>query len=358
MTRCSRKGFTLIELLVVIAIIGVLIALLLPAVQAAREAARRSQCVNNLKQIGLGMHNYESTNGCFPMGQGTDRLRDLPGGTNAPTGWTGWSAHAAMLQYMEQSALYNSCNFVFDPQQNAGGAINATVRNTAISTFLCPSDPNASVANNRLNSYQASHGPDTRENSQNSSTAVFFRNGVSSLSNIVDGTSGTIAFSEVICGRNATVSSTRDSGIVVGAANTTPSAIVEDISAVEFSNPGTLNTMLQNCVTKYRSSYGTNDMKNDKGFRWTTGRQGYTVFSTAATPNDPLLPDGIGCREGCAGCGSDGAEFVPASSRHSGGVNVLFCDGSVRFIKNSIARGTWWAIGSKSGGEVVGSDSY
>ena len=136
--RCRRPGFTLIELLVVIAIIAVLIALLLPAVQAAREAARRAQCTNNMKQLGLAMHNYHSANNCFP-----------PGGTNASTsagqvaqGWGCWSAQSMMLPYMEQTTIYNAINFniVCESTVTDDDLVQTTGTTRSISAFLCPSN--------------------------------------------------------------------------------------------------------------------------------------------------------------------------------------------------------------------------
>src|SRR5271155_5720281 len=135
-----KRGFTLIELLVVIAIIAVLIALLLPAVQSAREAARRIQCTNNLKQIGLAMHNYHSANNTFPQGVAASFNSVNPG----CIAWSGWSAQALMLNYMEQSPIYNACNFMVDPfSATASPNINATAILTKINAFLCPSDGNA-----------------------------------------------------------------------------------------------------------------------------------------------------------------------------------------------------------------------
>jgi prepilin-type N-terminal cleavage/methylation domain-containing protein len=154
MRHRSPRGFTLIELLVVIAIIAVLIALLLPAVQAAREAARRAQCVNNLKQIGLGLHNYASAISSFPLGQSRGQFN----GTNDYNGWSDWSCHAMMLPYIEQQALYNSINFFFVCDGGAyAKSANSTAYNTVVSGFLCPSDGGAGPGN-CFNSYYASIG--------------------------------------------------------------------------------------------------------------------------------------------------------------------------------------------------------
>ena len=140
----GHRGFTLIELLVVIAIIAVLIALLLPAVQSAREAARRIQCVNNLKQIGLAMHNYHSANGCFPLGVAQ---YSIPGHPATAYNWDAWSGHAMMLADIEQTAMYNACNFMLgnNAPNSYGYYANSTVTSMRVSVFLCPSDPNAGV---------------------------------------------------------------------------------------------------------------------------------------------------------------------------------------------------------------------
>src|SRR5690348_4351264 len=161
--QSRHRGFTLIELLVVIAIIAVLIALLLPAVQAAREAARRAQCVNNLKQIGLGLHNYHSTSDSFPLGSSY---------TNKAT-WNNWSAHALMLPYIEQTALYSSINFMLPgPGDALGGPMNSTAFRSLVTSFMCPSDGNAGMSvpatqglPANCNSYYGSIGTTNNSNS-------------------------------------------------------------------------------------------------------------------------------------------------------------------------------------------------
>ncbi len=217
-----KRGFTLIELLVVIAIIAVLIALLLPAVQSAREAARRAQCTNNLKQIGLAMHNYHTANGTFPQGISVDIQ-----GSNGANGqdyanWNSWSAQAEMLGYLEQMPLYNAANWNWGPYPvNQFTAINNTVANTVISAFLCPSDPNAGSGQNgdvsyggNINDYAASFGTDTtggnyswganggQYNNQGILGCVgMFGWGVAyGIQHCTDGSSNTIAYAEWLVG--------------------------------------------------------------------------------------------------------------------------------------------------------------
>lgn len=159
MSTSSRRGFTLIELLVVIAIIAVLIGLLLPAVQSAREAARRIQCTNNMKQLGLAAHNYHDANNTFPMG-GTPQLGLLtfPKG---PYEWENYSSFAMMLSFLEQAPLFNSMNLMICPDTGYGYAQvpNTTAYNTKLNAFLCPSDPYSGQQN--LCNYMACYGTTT-----------------------------------------------------------------------------------------------------------------------------------------------------------------------------------------------------
>jgi len=360
MQRCSRRGFTLIELLVVIAIIAVLIALLLPAVQAAREAARRAQCVNNLKQIGLGMHNYHSAINSFPMGK-SKGMTALP---NTYDGWTDWSASALMLGYMEQTQIYNAINFNWMGGHDVAGAINATAWNTQLNLFLCPSDTNAGnpAGNGNNNSYRGSIGTTTAVNTYYNggnnfgasvSTGVFVYYNAYGIRDMTDGTANTIAFSESKAGPPIAKPGDNSMGVTgVGGASVGEYADAYSISGSAVNN--NVITAIQACSTA--SKNGTN-MQTSVGNRWGWGAMAHTLFNTVVTPNASIAKFNS-CRVGCGGCGVDDGIFSNASSFHSGGVNVLMGDGSVKFIKDSINMQTYMALGTKAGGEPVSSDSY
>jgi len=348
-----RRGFTLIELLVVIAIIGVLIALLLPAVQAAREAARRSQCNNNLKQIGLAMHNYHSALNVFPMAK--SRAYANPG--NSQAGWTEWSGHAMMLPYLEQQPIYNAINFYFAGGYNAAASINSTAYNAKIKTFLCPSDSYAGVSN--TNSYYASKGTTTQNGWQQQSTGPFTKGLAYGIEAITDGTANTVAFSEVLTGNSNNATLYRGNGITgVGLGSYYFSDVFQTLTPVGSQAPGTtIPAALQLCNTAYLAAIGTGSMSTNVGQRWGWGDEGMTIFHTIVPPNNTQYRWST-CRDGCGGCSPDASLFTSARSNHSGGVNVLMCDGSVKFVKDSVSWQTWWSIGSKANGESVSSDSY
>lgn len=198
--KAIRRGFTLIELLVVIAIIAVLIALLLPAVQSAREAARRAQCTNNLKQLGIAMHNYHTALNTFPMSNTSVWTFSYGGYV---TEWGTWSCQALLLGYMESQPIYNACNFSWPIWWTDGAEINRTIHLTALNTFICPSDglsPDMPTAGNwqwtgKTNNYVASLGTTTFHWLPDS-TGVFAHLNAYGVNRITDGTSNTIAFSE------------------------------------------------------------------------------------------------------------------------------------------------------------------
>jgi prepilin-type N-terminal cleavage/methylation domain-containing protein/prepilin-type processing-associated H-X9-DG protein len=348
------RGFTLIELLVVIAIIAVLIALLLPAVQAAREAARRAQCVNNLKQIGLAMHNYHTTNDCFPMGASLGYLD--PWYTQAKQNW---SAQAAMLSQLEGTALYNAINFNWGadelPTTTMAWFANSTVISAQVKAFLCPSDPGGGGGYTNSNNYFGSIGTTTNLTNGGSgvasladhpTTGIFAFQQAYGIRHVIDGTSNTIAFSEATVGNTNLQKGQKNIGLTNVAIPA--GALLLDASG----NPAQTLSGLQSCDQAWTNQTGGVDVQ--RGKNWAHAGIAFTMFNTIATPNS--------IDDKWAYCGNTGSGalsvYSEADSFHSGGVNALMGDGSVKFIKDSINRQTWWALGTKSNGEVLSADSY
>jgi prepilin-type N-terminal cleavage/methylation domain-containing protein/prepilin-type processing-associated H-X9-DG protein len=343
--RPSRRnrGFTLIELLVVIAIIAVLIALLLPAVQAAREAARRAQCVNNLKQIGLALHNYNTANDSFPLGSSLQ----MDAGPTSVGYDNSWSCQGLILSFMEQTALYNAINFNWGVVSALAAPtypcylINSTVINTRINNYLCPSDPNA--GNPNLNNYNMCTGTTTIDDSQGSDGLFTYYTSYK-IATVTDGTSNTVAFSEAMTGPPALTFTPTISLLSVSVP-----AAAHQLSV--FTSPTSVLAAIQACDQAYQSQMAS--LKNWRGQLWAKGSQGHTMFNTAVPPGFRQHP-WSSCSDGNIG----NSMFDNANSAHPGGVNTLFADGSVKFIKESINIQVWWSLGTKAGGEVVGSDSY
>ena len=399
MSVIRRRGFTLIELLVVIAIIAVLIALLLPAVQSAREAARRAQCTNNLKQIGLALHNYLSTNQVLP----TMYVLYSPVGS-MNTAQT-YSPLARMLPYLEQNSIYNAINFNIAPRWGNSGAdfvggnvmngstgdgdlwacMNATAVANQITSFLCPSDtdlanltgfvyyPNGPMQLVGRFNYPANGGtnPFRAGASGVSNGAVYCPAASRAMANpagitaypemaagggaslvggsyeiprdtafITDGLSNTAAFAEWVRGNGSNTPATCPAGL----------GLIYTMTANANAFAGLLNGDFQlaaNCdqAVQAGSSYTW------KGDWWLADLFPYSHTST---------PNRKSCFYGDVGGRpySSITSVITASSRHPGGVNVAFCDGSVRFIKSSVAPQTWQAIGTVNGGEVLSADAY
>ncbi len=371
----NRRGFTLIELLVVIAIIAVLIALLLPAVQAAREAARRSQCTNNLKQIGLGMHNYISVHTFLPP-----TCVDQQWGPTTAT-WNyephqNYSQHVRLLPYLEQSGAFNAWNHVFGARwaDGSGGiyqdAFQATVLVMQISYLLCPSDqinPGSSSTENLggfnklvgATNYPSNVGLNRRINGAPAGTAAgnWQMNGpnyvlstwdgaavrITSINSFTDGTSTTAIFSEWVKGPAASPGK-NGLGMVYNLGQ--PAAAFP--TDFQFSQACQGITLLSTAGNNQHQPPGSQSW-GWKGEWWAFG--GTMVYSHTNLPN----------RFACdySDNAEDGRAFmtlINASSNHPGGVNVLFMDGSVRFIKSSVAYQPWIAIATPDLGEAVSQD--
>jgi len=355
--RSSRSGFTLIELLVVIAIIAVLIALLLPAVQAAREAARRSQCVNNLKQMGLAANNYLASYQTYPLRNATNTLGNSANAI-APSSWGNFSGQAMMLPFMEQTAIYNACNFNLNPIPNftPGSQMNSTVINAKIAAFFCPSDGQTITTGSgiRLNNYHGSMGTTTDPWFGGGASGIFSHTIACSVAEVSDGTSNTIMWSEALLG-NSNPRVNKRTG--VGNINNTAAAYALNPVAGPGMLSANVQTALSSCNGKWTTAAGTTaDTSSNRGQYWGIGSPGYTYFNTVITPNSSQYP-WSSCRAD-TNSGSDYAAFINANSNHSGGVNACFADGSVHFLKDSINPTTYWALGTKAGGETISSDSY
>jgi prepilin-type N-terminal cleavage/methylation domain-containing protein/prepilin-type processing-associated H-X9-DG protein len=355
--RFRKRGFTLIELLVVIAIIAVLIALLLPAVQAAREAARRVQCVNNMKQLGLAMHNYHSSVESFPMGATVT----TPIGGTPRVGWGGWSAHAQLLSYMEQTGIYNSINFSLPnfSGDTEGQYANTTASTSLINAFVCPSSsafPGTWLSGkpSPYTNYFASLGASMNQFAYNNNSrpnGAFEVGGTSyGQRDFKDGTSNTIVFGEWRLGDNDGVKFANPGDMIVTAS--------VPASVGDWNQPGANMSYGGASFVPWISACATSSKANHRSFTgqmWCEGLMSRTLGNTLMPPNSPY-PNCVIVNWGGDADGTWGA--VGMSSNHAGGANALFGDGSVRFLKSSIAQTIMWALGTRDGGEVISADAY
>ncbi len=329
-----RPAFTLIELLVVIAIIAILIALLLPAVQQAREAARRTQCKNNLKQLGLALHNYLDTNRCFP-----------PNGVSNVTNTQTWSAQAFLLPFLEGGNLYQNINF----DVGYGHPDNVSPMNVAatrIPVLICPSDPNdrmrltaGGLPEHYPLSYAVGRGNylTHRTNFSADGGAAFAYNKGTRDRDFTDGMSNTVGMAEVKC--------------------FTPRFHDNcSLPATVTFRPETLGALL-----------GTSGWSTENGHtEWVSGNTIHTGFTTTFTPNTKVLHtvggvtydiDATSKREAVGSSVCDGITtyaVVTARSYHTGIVNCLLMDGSTRSVSSNIDLATWQNLGQRADGNVVG----
>jgi len=315
-----HNGFTLIELLVVIAIIAILIGLLLPAVQKVREAAARAKCQNNLKQLGLAMHNHEGTLGAFPQGRNA-----FPQVVSAP---------ARLLAYVEQANLQN----LIDPNGTlAVGGQNDTAAKNRLTLFICPSDPqNGQVPGSAYfgTNYVANNGLGVRLDASGNIAAylkiaegdgVFAQIPVR-IAGIPDGTSNTAAFSESLVGDGSPVSG--------------PPTDRQTIRRVVLEVTGGNDPTPTDC----QNGNGTWNPRRSE--QWINGHYGNTLYNHFYTPNQAGKWD--------CGNGSHNKGLTAARSNHTGGVNLLLVDGSVRFVRDGVNPVAWTGLGTRAGGEVLG----
>jgi len=395
MRPVRSRGFTLIELLVVIAIIAVLIALLLPAVQMAREAARRSSCTNNLKQLGLAVHNYESVNQCIPLGS----LYPCPA-QNPNVGvdmcWSfGVAPQLSILQFIEQGAMYSSYNVGagnFGPPfgQTNGPTnwwANTTIFNMQVAVYLCPSDQR--LVKQPITNYVANMGgpmllygysgtfvplnPWSQFTGGATSTGggaitgnytpinypMSQNNGVIGFQGVTDGLSNTALWSEGVSGSNLPIQA--GTGKTNELRTFFQAGTQNNFNSLPIGQPNGVTSFLAQCNSLVIGTLG--NTTTPRGLYWQVSHPyyaNYSMYNHVGAPNSRQCSNVASSVGGAAAFypGLDVYGSSPPTSFHQGGVNVTMCDGSVRFIKDSTNLYTWWALGTRAANEPINANSY
>lgn len=336
----QRVGFTLIELLVVVLVLGILFGLIAPAVQSAREGSRRLQCINNLKQIGLALQEYESLHNMFP---GVDLETRAIRGKSTYLSTYYFSPIVHMLPHLEQVQLYNGTNFLLPPVE--GAPLNQTAMRVSLNVILCPSDIQPSIMGYGRANYRFNLGPTAFwANSGNyplSRAGPFTVHVVYSPADFRDGLSMTVGISERLEG-DWTRGPFKEGGDYVYTATATPPNIAAPLADADRA--------LEYCAGLPRSL----PQDSRGGESWFLSGLHFTNYNHCATPN-MHIPDCCLNRNNLSSLRARINEegVFKASSYHTGGVNAAMMDGSVRFFGNSVALQVWRAVSTRSGGEVV-----
>lgn len=308
-----RGGLTLVELLVVVAVIGLLVGLLLPSVQSARESARRIQCANNLRQLGLAVNAYASAVGVLPPGHIGQ----------------GYSLHARLLPHLEQSTLYNAINFDISASRTGPDSENHTASKVSLSAFLCPSD---GVYAPGATNYVGNVGIGVQKYKYNGVFSVVSPGSPPSIGHqsITDGTGTTAAIAEWLIGKYQSREPRR----------------TVFVTPTELTEPEQFQQFVDTCRSLDPARASVNGAW--KGREWLTGSLGSTLYNHTLPINENSCTNFVMVQQGA----------WTAGSLHPGGAHCLFVDGHVRFLRDSIAMQVWHALGSRNGGEIISDSVY